>query len=273
MAGVYSSSGDASKKKTIDDIIVKWTPVKLDNPVYLKELIVICSKGKPGVVDKAPGLQFFIVKGGGEGFLSASHAGKDASRVVVIGGSTTASSSAPMTFVFDDTDLLIAFDRAGKFVSSALLRRPLSIMNAAPIVWTETTANTVYDAWDNSPVTLYRNTNFGPNSRYRGIDYFGLRVDDLKGFYAKNIARIDLHKKEATNGCIFILDDRTPPYSDKTALNIFEPQFIKDVQAAIGASTGAGIGTMRMLDVWDWPPPSPPHRPGASLGPARTLGP
>jgi len=39
-----------------------------------------------------------------------------------------------MTFVFDDNDLLIAFDKAGKFVSSALLRRPLSIANAAPIV-------------------------------------------------------------------------------------------------------------------------------------------
>ena len=56
-----------------------------------------------------------------------------------------------MTFVFDDNDLLIAFDKAGKFVSSALLRRPLSITSAAPIVWTEDTANKVYEAWDNPP--------------------------------------------------------------------------------------------------------------------------
>jgi SAM-dependent methyltransferase len=60
MGNVYSSSRDAPQKKKIDDIIVKWTPVKLDNPVYLKESILDCSKGKPGVVDWAPGLQLFI---------------------------------------------------------------------------------------------------------------------------------------------------------------------------------------------------------------------
>ena len=66
------------------------------------------------MADHAAGLQFFIVKGGGEGFLDGSYAGKDASRMIVLGGSTTASSTAPMTFVFDDNDLLIAFDKAGK---------------------------------------------------------------------------------------------------------------------------------------------------------------
>jgi hypothetical protein len=41
---------------------------------------------------------------------------------------------------------------------------------------------------------------------------------------------VDLHKQEATNGCIFIVDPKTPPYDDNAAaiaaLNNFEPQFI-----------------------------------------------
>lgn len=250
MGTVYSTSNDATKKKQIDDEIRAATPVKMDDPVYLKKLIQKCADGGQGVADHARGLQFFIVKGGGEGFLSGAYAGKDASRVIILGGSTTATSAAPMTFVFDDNDLLVAFDKQGNFINSALLRRPLSINNAWPVVWTEDTANKVYDSWDNAPVSLYKNTNFGPKSRFHGIDYFGLRVDDPQGFYAKNIARIDIHKTEATNGCIFIVDDATPAYSDKAALNIFEPQFIKDVQRAVGAPTGEGIGTMHMLDVW-----------------------
>jgi len=193
------------------------------------------------VADHAAGLQFFIVKGGGEGFLDGSYAGKDASRMIVLGGSTTASSTAPMTFVFDDNDLLIAFDKAGKFVSSALLRRPLSIANAAPIVWTEDTANKVYDAWDNSPVSMYKNTFFGPRSRYHGVDYIGLGVDVSQGFYAKNIARIDMHKKEVTNGCIFIVDESSPPWSDTAALNIFEPQFTKDIQAGLAQTPARAL--------------------------------
>ena len=254
MGNVYSTSRDAPQKKKIDDTIAKFTPVDMNSSVYLKELISLCSNGKPGVVDRASGLQFFIVMGGAEGFLDNSYTGTDASRRMALGGSTTAASSAPMTFVFDDNDLLVAFDKAGKLVSSALLQRPLSISNAAPIVWTESTANDVYAAWDGQAVTLYRNTNFGPKTRYHGIDYFGLRIDNSKHYYSSGSAQIDLHKKEATNGCVFIVDEHTPPYSDKAALNVFEPQFIRDVQAAIGSKTGDNIGAMHMLDVWAWPP-------------------
>jgi len=57
----------------------------MDNPVYLKGLIKKCSDGAPGVADHARGLQFFIVKGGGEGFLSGCYAGKDASRMIALG--------------------------------------------------------------------------------------------------------------------------------------------------------------------------------------------
>ena len=117
----------------------------------------------------------------------------------------------------------------------------MSIANAAPIVWTEDTANKVYDAWDNSPVSMYKNTFFGPRSRYHGVDYIGLGVDVSQGFYAKNIARIDMHKKEVTNGCIFIVDESSPPWSDTAALNIFEPQFTKDIQAGLAQTPARAL--------------------------------
>jgi len=197
-------------------------------------------------------LQFFILRGGAEGFLDASHDNQDASRMVE-GGQPTAGGQPGTTMIFDDTNLLAVFDPRGKMISSALLSRPISITH--PNIWAESRANEIFDAWDKQSVGLYRNDN--PNFE---IHYFGLWVDDSKHFYSQNVSRIDMHKQEDTNGCIFIIDANTPPVPDDalpaaaraaavTKLNQFEPQLIKDVQKAIGATTKNGIGTMRMITI------------------------
>ena len=147
---------------------------------------------------------------------------------------------------FSDTDLLAVFDAHGKLISSALLRRPMWIHNS-PVKWSKEAATNVYDSWDGAPVSIYHNTNWD-------IHYYGLKMNDQRGYYASGRYRVDLHKQEATNGCIFIVDDNTPDYVSGNeaaiaALNSFEPQFIKDVQQAIGAKVKKNIGNMHMVEI------------------------
>lgn len=239
--GTYSKAAEAGTKAKVDTAILGGVPpggLSLADEGYLKALIKHVSGGKV-IVGGARRLQFFIVKGGGEGFLDAAYAGIDASRVTVGGGMTT-SGAAGTEIVFDDNDLIVAFDKTGKLISAALLRRPLSIKH--PSIWTEHTANKVYNAWDGQSVSLYRNTNFD-------IKYFGLMIDDKLGYYRTGKVRIDLHKEEATNGCIFIRDPATPGLGEPNKLNTFEPEFIKKVQAALGAQRGYNIGTMRVFSI------------------------
>jgi hypothetical protein len=245
---VYSKALVASRKRVIDLQIMggdydKGAMVNMYRESYLKELIKAASKGKQSVTSSARGLQFFIVRGGAEGFLDISYQGIDASRMIVGGGTTTSGKPGTM-MVFVNNDLIAAFDRTGKLISSALLSRPISI--AHPNIWTELTANKVYAAWDGGPVSIYRNTNFD-------IKYYGLMVDDSAGFYRSGSVTIDMHKQEATNGCIFIKDDATPPYGKgpllQVPLSAFEPQFIKDIQAAIGAKEKQYIGIMHMISI------------------------
>ncbi len=243
---VYSTAPEAARKRRLDEQIMGGNSanaarIDMNREAYLKELIKLSSRGKKSVSDNARGLQFFIIQGGAEGFLDSSFEGTNASRVFVGGGFTT--SGAPGTaMIFDDNDLIAAFDQKGTLISSALLRRPISIMN--PNIWTEGTADRVYEAWDGSPVSLYRNRNFR-------VEYYGLWINDRVGYYTrqKGWVRIDLHKEEATNGCIFIKDPETPPLSETIRLNAFEPQFIREVQKAIGARTKPNIGTMHMIDI------------------------
>lgn len=238
----YSKAAEAARKLAIDEQILKnlkkIDAIAFDNEDYLKQLIALASGGQQAVSSGAKGIQFFIIKGGAEGFLDATYAGKDASNIVIMGPTT--SGKPGTTMVFDDNDLLAAFDKTGKLISSALLRRPISITN--PNIWTKHTANRVYDAWDKGSVSLYRNTNFD-------IKYYGLWIYDSLGWYHSGRVRVDLHKQEATNGCIFIVDPNTPPYLDKAKLNMFEPKFIEDIQSAVGAKTKHNIGTMHMVTV------------------------
>lgn len=241
---VYSAAAEAGKKRTIDEKIVKggsgspglaeWNP-----ETYLKELIRIASNGKREVRPTSTGLQFFMIKGGAEGFLPAEYRGKDASRVV-IGGGVTTSGAAGTVMTFDNNDLIAVFDKRGQLLSAALLSRPLSITN--PNIWTEHTANKIYDAWDGQSVSLYHNRNFD-------IKYYGLMIWDKLGWYSSGKVRVDLHKEEATNGCVFIKDPDTPDYTDTARLNAFEPQFIRDVQAQVGAKVKSNIGKMYVIKI------------------------
>ncbi len=58
-----------------------------------------------------------------------------------------------------------------------------------------------------------------------------------------------MHKQEQTNGCMFLVDPNTPSIGNKTALDNFEPKFITDIQAAIGAKAKAYIGKMHMITI------------------------
>ena len=69
----------------------------------------------------------------------------------------------------------------------------------------------------------------------------------------KHRAWVDIHKQEQTNGCIFIVDPNTPKLGD-AALDLFEPQLIVDVLAAIGKRPDQVRGTiwlgiMRVVDI------------------------
>lgn len=241
---VYSKAPEAARKRKIDEDIMggdfsKGSLIDMSSGAYLKELVRRASKGQTTVKAKSKELQFFIVKGGAEGFLPSAYRGIDASNITR--SSVTTTGAPGTTMRFDNNDLICVFGTEGQMISSALLQRPLSITN--PNIWTEQTANKVYDAWDNQYVSLYKNQN--PNF---DIKYMGLQVDDKLGYYQTGKARIDLHKQEATNGCIFLVDPNTPSYSDPAKLSAFEPKFITDVMNEVG-SKRYHIGIMHMITI------------------------
>ncbi len=241
---VFSAAPEAIKKRIVDGKIVAMPEFKnkflfMWQEEYLKALIDVASEGKVQVLPLAVGLQFFIVRGGAEGFLDPWYKGKDASRVVV-GDTVTTSGKAGTVMTFVDHDFLIVFTAAGKLIGNAILRRPIAISH--PDIWHEWTAKRVFDAWDGRLVSIYRNTRFD-------VAYYGLWVDDKLGLYRSGAVRIDMHKEEATNGCIFIQDRATPEYSPDNlkALSEFEPKLIRDIQEAAGAKVKLHIGTIRVI--------------------------
>jgi hypothetical protein len=261
---VYSKSAEAGRKRVIDMMTIGFNlmdaaSVDFHKEEYVKGLIGAATNGAVQVSKLSPKLQFFIIKGGAEGFLDKFYETVDASNLFIPGQLTT--DGKPGTdMTFDDGCLMAVFDPRGKLIASALLRRPFTIKTASdPHFWTEHTANAIFDAWDKQPVSLYHNTNFD-------VAYFGLQINDSAGYYASGRARIDIHKQEATNGCIFIVDPATPPYPPEpanpndpaqaaahkaalTTLSHFEPDFIVKVQTAIGAKTKEGFGTMRVIKI------------------------
>lgn len=242
---VYSSAPEAITKRAIDLSIIggdyrRGDEVRIDNEAYLKRLIEIASGGKYSV-GPTSNFQFFIVRGGAEGFLPLSLRGTDASNVVLPGAATSGVSS--LTFRFDNNDLLIVFDSSANLVSSARLERPLFITG----IWTQKTANKIYDNWADKEVFIYKNSNFD-------IPYLGLGVkDDFRG----KGATVDMHKQEATNGCIFIVDDdpTRPAMGDDVNLAKFEPKLIRDILAKAGISLASvtakqvSLGVMRVVEI------------------------
>jgi len=242
-AHVYSAAAEAGRKRAIDEQIMggnfgNLSKIDMGSEGYLKSLIEIASGGKHKVMP-SNGLQFYMIKGGAEGFLDPSYRGQDASRVIESSGTTT-SGAAGTVMIFDNNDLLAVFEKSGALLGSALLIRPISIRH--PNIWSEPTANRIYDAWDRQRVSLYHNANFD-------VKYYGLMIHDKLGWYASGKVRVDLHKQEATNGCIFIVDPSTPPYSDILRLNAFEPKLIRDIQARVGAKAKSNIGTMHVITI------------------------
>jgi hypothetical protein len=240
---IYSMAPEAARKRTIDLQIIggdysRGKEIRIDNESYLKQLIEIGSGGRQRVgVDKRGRLQFFIIRGGGEGFLPDTLAGENAGDVVETG--TTTDGKKTLTFRFDVNDLLVVFDSKGNLISSARLERPVSITD----VWTRKTANKVYDSWGGREVFIYRNTRFN-------IPYLGLGVDDP---YRGHSATVDMHKQEDTNGCIFIVDPNTPNVDDKDIAK-FEPKLIHDVLASVGKSPSnvkerVSLGVMHLLEI------------------------
>jgi len=265
MASTYSKSNTGSGRDRSTRRSPKVTSRSdFHNEDYLKQLVRLCNDSQARVDNNAGSIQFYIIDGGAEGFLDNKYAGRDAGRITE--QYTDDDGFWAGVTIFDDDDLLVAFSKTGDPISSALLRRPISVElpKKEHYKWTEEEADKVYKAWDNTPVTLYRNEHFN-------VQYFGLAMQADKGGYYKGVwevdkdtgkkqfvrINIDLHKEEGTKGCIFIVDPdspvHTPNFTDRI-LSLFEPKFIREIQSAIKKPADSNIGTMHMLSVWGWKP-------------------
>jgi hypothetical protein len=238
---VYSLAPEAARKRDIDLQIIgddyrRSGEISLTSEAYLKELIRLGSGGRQEVGDRAKKIQFFVIRGGGEGFLPAAWAKEDASNLVLPGETT--SGGKRREFVFDNNDVLAAFDPKGKLIGAARLKRPVSITGK----WRKETSTAIYDAWHNKEVAIYRNTSFT-------VPYLGLVVHEgMKGR-----GWVDIHKEEATNGCIMIVDPNTPAMGT-AALDVFEPKLIHDILASVGKTADQvkgmiSLGVIRTVEI------------------------
>jgi hypothetical protein len=238
---VYSNARESARKRDIDLQIIgddyrRSAEISLNNGNYLKELIRLGSNGKQKVSDSAKKIQFFIIRGGAEGFLGDQPflAGRDLSKEnagdVVFERETT--DHKKIRSHFDLNDIVAVFDPGGTLLGAALLERPISI----PGRISEEKTTKVYNSWNNKAVSIYRNANFS-------VPYLGLVIDD--GMKGKDGAWIDLHKREATNGCIMIEDPGTPGL-DSEAINNFEPKLILKIVASIGKRPEDVKGTISL---------------------------
>ena len=250
-AHIYSRSPEARRKRAIDLEIIagdysKSEQIRADSQDYLKQLIRLASNGALTVQSSARGrqLQFFIISGGAEGFLPAYLKDLDANRNETEWVDTNNKRGRTD---LDENDLLTVFDAAGKLVGSARLRRPTYVKGNL----SQKSAAAVYAAWDNKTVFMYRN-----DFRKDWIPYLGLGVDDGFRDRPKGTGRvtIDMHKEEATNGCILIEDPATPDV-ESDAIRTFEPKLIKAILAAAGLDEAAVthqrtvLGKMRMVRI------------------------
>jgi hypothetical protein len=232
---VYSQAKEAATKRAIDLQIIggdysRSGDISLENEDYLKKLIEIGSSHKQKVSESAAfGLQFFIIHGGGEGLLPHKYEDKNAGRITAPGQGTNGKSSERN---YDVNDVIAVFDSGGHLLSAARLIRPLGV----PGELRKETAERVYNSWHKKKVSIYRNTHFYDLG---GIMYLGLAVEDGFRGSGKGSVTIDLHKKEDTNGCIFIADRHTPRKNEldadgKRLLDSWEPKLIVDILKAKG---------------------------------------
>lgn len=229
----YSLAPEARRKRAIDLEIIgrdygKTAQVALTDGNYVKQLIEIASRGATKVQAGAgTDMQFFIVRGGGEGFLPDSMRGIDAREHVT---SWVDTNNKAGSTGLDENDILAVFDADGSFVGAARLIHPTFVTGHI----TRRTAAAVYDAWDGKVVSIYHNTT--PH----WIPYLGLAVADgyRDGTAGKGKVAVDIHKTEATNGCIMIVDPGQTDFSD-AALRTFEPKLILDIMTKRGIGRSA----------------------------------
>jgi len=228
-AHVYSLAPEARRKRAIDLEIIagdysKGDQIRADSEDYLKKLIFLGSGGDIDVHSSTRHhqLQFFFISGGAEGFLPDDFRNIDANKNVTTWEDTDGKAGRTD---LDENDLLVVFDTHGKLVGSARLRRPTYVQGNL----SRKSATAVNDAWHNKTVFIYR------NEREGWIPYLGLGIDD--GFRSRERGKgrvvIDIHKEEATNGCILIEDPNTPDV-DSNEIRTFEPKLIHAILAAAG---------------------------------------
>ena len=113
MVGTYSDSNTGRWKQSLDAEIAR-TGVAIDasKEDYLKQLVRLCTDYSSPVSDHVSSIQFYMIDGGAEGFLHGSYSRQDAGRVTGRYGGTG-------WITFDNNDMLVAFDKNGKLISSA----------------------------------------------------------------------------------------------------------------------------------------------------------
>src|SRR5262249_27032388 len=84
----------------------KGARINYNDEAYLKALIKLASSDNVQVSDSTKKLQFFIIQGGGEGFLDPSLKDIDASQQITHWGVESAHPEKLGTMIFDCTDLL-----------------------------------------------------------------------------------------------------------------------------------------------------------------------
>ncbi len=248
---IYSLATEAARKLEYDMQIIehnyaRGNEVSLGNEQYLKELIRLASAGGPVVRSDATGLQFFIIEGGGEGFLPTTFRSVDANDVDEL--NRPISPGANITR-FDKNDILAVFEPDGSLIDyAAPLHRPTMVPGDRPTdrpKLSAETARNVWLSWDDRnalhpnglDVFIYRNENWA--YEWHGHDvpfpYLGLGVDDPYRSLPPGSGRvvIDMHKRGVTDGCIYIYDPLTPDLGDPW-LATYEPLLIRLILAVVG---------------------------------------
>lgn len=239
--GYYSISLIAVAKKKIDDSMKsKGIDINISDEKYLKALIKEIGHDEVKPNGSVNQLQFYIIIGGGEGFLASEFESVDAGKAKYIGRNWDEA-------YFDWHDLLVVFNGAGNLIDASLLTRPILLKSSTKPKYnlSEATANKVYNSWDNKTVMIIYNSTY---------DYIGLGVKD--GFRGKTT--IDIHSFGiGTHGCILLnSEDQKSPFpaggGGVPASPNSNPRLINNIITSLGLSSvtnNIDIGTMKMISV------------------------
>ena len=176
---VYSKAKEATWKRSFDEeIAAAGIQIVPTNGTYWRLLIRCLSEARVDCI--VEGLQFFVIRGGYEGFLSKDLRLTDANKVHWDGREGTT----------DLNDVLVVLDENGNYVGAYQLAVPNYYPRTAKMVATD---------WEGRAVFSYWNDTYS----YRGLAVLDRgklpRYDPKVGKYAY---WIDIHHKLGTLGCI-----------------------------------------------------------------------